>query len=281
MNKYTLFLVIVLVLPEFIWSQKKEDTNSHLQTGLTYLDNNVYLGRQDSVPLPYITPAIGYYNKSGFYLSAAVSYAAISQGQVDLATIEAGYDHKWNDKFDGGAYLDKYLFSGNSFAIRSEMNTGAGIYGTYDLGLLSLDAGAGISWSNTADFNLEAGMAHSFSFMEDRLSLEPGLKMNAGTRNFYKQYYKAGRQHKIKKSGNTNSTSSSGTIIVETTGLAIMDYELTCPLTYETKKWKLVGTPVYAIPVNPAKLLDGSSLRKEKLADIFYGSIEIDYKFSL
>jgi hypothetical protein len=281
MNKYTLFLVSVLVLPVLLCAQKKDDTNSHLQTGLTYLGNNVYQGRQDSIPLPYITPAIGYYNKSGFYLSAAVSYAAISQGQVDLATFEAGYDHKWNDRFDGGAYLDKYLFSGNSFAIRSEMNTGAGLYGTCDLRLLSLNAGAGISWGSVADFNLEGGVSHSFSFLEDRVSLEPGLKMNAGTRNFYKQYYKAGRQHKIKKNGNADNNSSSGIILVETTGLAIMDYELTCPLTYETKKWKLVGTPVYAIPVNPAKLLDGSSLRKEKLTEIFYGSIEIDYKFSL
>jgi hypothetical protein len=283
MNKCFLLSVIWFVLPAFTWAQKQvgAGTGTHLQTGITYLSNNVYLGRQDSVPLPYITPALGYYHKSGFYLSGAVSYAAISGGYVDLATIEAGYDHKWNDKFDGGAYLDKYLFSGNSFAIRSEMNTGAGIYGSYDLGWLSLNAGAGISWSGAADFNWEGGIGHDFSFLDDKLSLEPELKVNAGTRNFYKQYYKAGRQHKIKKNGNAVNNPSAGTTLVESTGFAVMDYEFTCPLTYETKKWKWVATPVYAIPVNPAKIMEGSSLRKEKLTNLFYASVEIDYKLSL
>src|ERR1700733_16109732 len=51
---------------------------SHFMASLTYLNNNVYLGRRDSVATPYLTPTFGYYHKSGLYISGSASYLALA-----------------------------------------------------------------------------------------------------------------------------------------------------------------------------------------------------------
>ena len=52
---------------------------------INYLNNNVYLGRKDSVPSPYITASLGYYHKSGLFVNASASYLMEpGQGRIDL-----------------------------------------------------------------------------------------------------------------------------------------------------------------------------------------------------
>src|SRR5215469_18695451 len=49
--------------------QKKDSTapkKSHWVAGLTYQNNDVYLGRRDSIAVPYLSPSFGYHDKSGF-----------------------------------------------------------------------------------------------------------------------------------------------------------------------------------------------------------------------
>src|SRR5436305_9021637 len=42
---------------------------SHFDGGISYLNNDVYLGRKDSSLLPYYIPVLSYYHKSGLYFS--------------------------------------------------------------------------------------------------------------------------------------------------------------------------------------------------------------------
>ena len=92
--------------------QEKKD-KSYFQVGLKYLSDNVYLGRKDSATISYITPTLGYYNKSGFYITGGISYQPNNgANRIDLATIEAGYDFSIKDKFYGGLYAGKYFYSG-------------------------------------------------------------------------------------------------------------------------------------------------------------------------
>ena len=67
----------------------KKDSSSNFKFSLSYLSNSVYNGRQDSVVVPYITPMIGYFDKSGFFADASVSYLATTPGRIDLTTIES------------------------------------------------------------------------------------------------------------------------------------------------------------------------------------------------
>ena len=58
------------------------------------LSNSIYNGRKDSVATPYITPMIGYYDKSGFFIDASLSYLAkAGSSRIDMYNIDAGYDY--------------------------------------------------------------------------------------------------------------------------------------------------------------------------------------------
>ena len=74
---------------------------SYFEAGLSYLDNNVYQGRHDSLKIPYLIPSIRYYHNSGFYAGASLSYLSSAQdSRVDLVAMEAGYAFRKN-KFSG------------------------------------------------------------------------------------------------------------------------------------------------------------------------------------
>ena len=65
------------------------DSKSYFMFGFNYLSNNVYLGRKDTVTIPYYTPYISYHNKNGIYVKGLVSYTTAKGGAIDLTTIEA------------------------------------------------------------------------------------------------------------------------------------------------------------------------------------------------
>ncbi|MDZ7648540.1 MAG: hypothetical protein U5K54_15875 [Cytophagales bacterium] len=46
---------------------------------------------------PYLSPALTYYHKSGFYLHSSVSYlTAKGEGRIDMMTLSGGYDYYRN-----------------------------------------------------------------------------------------------------------------------------------------------------------------------------------------
>ncbi len=281
-NTIKLFVSFLVILPFLSKAQDGDKEKSHFQVGVNYLTNNVYLGRKDSTSLPYITPSFGYYHKSGFHISGSLSYAPSPEAsQIDLFTIEAGYDFSVKDKFNGGVYVDKYFFNGTSFAINSEINTGLGAYASYNFGALTANGEVGTSIGTGTDFIASAGLSHKFSALDDHFSIEPGAKFNASGLNFYQAYYKKGRQFNVKKGGRRGGGGSgSGTnTTVQTTGFSIMDYELSVLVTYENSKFKLAFVPTYAIPVSPATVTTGATTGQESLSNTFFASFEVDYKF--
>lgn len=284
----TLLISILIYIPVFTKAQDSLQEKSHFQVGVTYLTNNVYLGRKDSTSLPYVTPSIGYFDKSGFNVSGSFSYApSPNASRIDLFTIEAGYDFKIKDKFNGGFYIDKYFFNDNSYAINSEISAGLGAYGSYDFGLLTVNGEVGTTLGAGSDFIVSGGLSHLFSAMDEKLSIEPTVKLNASSQHFYESYYKSGRQFNIakgskKKSGsNPVSGTGSGTITtVQKTGFSIMDYEITIPITYETSSLKLAFIPTYAIPVSHRfAVTTGATTEYELFSNTFFASFEIAFKF--
>src|SRR5580700_10863694 len=70
----------------------KEITKTHIETGMNYQSNDVYLGRKDSSVLPYYIPFLSYFHKSGLYFSAGLNFLKNTEAsRVDLVTLEAGY----------------------------------------------------------------------------------------------------------------------------------------------------------------------------------------------
>ncbi|MBC7652073.1 MAG: hypothetical protein H7101_10025 [Deinococcales bacterium] len=249
--------------------------SSYFKAAVNYLTNSVYNGRKDSVVLPYITPSIGYYDKSGVYISGSLSYlAATNNSRIDVFTTEIGYDFTINNKLSGGIYGSKYFYNNNSTSVTSQTKGSIGGSLTYDPGIITFSSGIDVSFASKADVNVSAALGHSFYIGEknNEWGITPTISTNLGTQNSYQDYVK---KRKSKGSGNstvqTNSPSSFG----------ILDYELSLPITYEGNKWGLFLTPIYAIPQNPISIAasTGSGYTTEKLENVFYAQFGVYVKF--
>jgi len=254
-----------------LWSltQAQDSSNtksSYFKLSGSYLTNALYNGRKDSVTLPYFTPSIGYFSKTGFYINGSLSYlAATGDNRIDLFTLETGYDFTINNKLSGGVYASKFFYNTSSTAVRSQTTGALGGSLSYDPGLVTLSGGMDLSFASKIDINLFASIARGFYLGDsDEWSITPSISVNLGTQNSYQDY--------VKKRKSKNSSSSN---------FGILDYELSLPLAYDGNKWGLFFTPTYAIPQNPILIASstGSGFTKEKLENSFYALFGAYIKF--
>src|SRR5450432_1157187 len=149
-----IFLLCALVLGAFA---QDEDTTkktapavpplkSYFSAGLSYLTNSIYNGRKDSLITPYITPTLGYYDKSGFFIDGALSYLSRSgSGRIDLFTAEIGYDFDAGN-FDGEIAASKYFYNSQSTNVKSQISGSVVFTGSYDLTYIKPTINAGINF---------------------------------------------------------------------------------------------------------------------------------------
>lgn len=287
-------LFVLLLISSAVYSQdsttdKKE--KSHFSAGIKYLSRNVYLGRTDSAKVSYITPTIGYYSKSGFHLSGSLSYMPNDgANRIDVGTIEAGYDFNIGSHLFAGIYADQFFYNTGSFVVNAEIHTSLGMYAGYDLGFVTLNGGAGFSFSKQSDLVTEGGISHSFFADKERLEITPDFRFNAGSQNYYNAYYSSGRainagKANAKAHGKSRGNSGSGSVtqstvqVVSSSQFRMLDYELSIPVKYNLNKWTFQITPVYAIPVSPATIMNGQQLTKETLANHLYEELEVTLSF--
>lgn len=256
-------------------SKKLEKKTGYFKFATSYLTNAVYNGRKDSLTLPYITPSLGYYDKSGFYISGSLSYLSSSaESRIDLFSLVTGYDFNISDKVSGGVYASKDFYNNSSTAVRSESKGSLGGNISYDPGFITVNGGINLMFSSQTDVSLDASLAHSFSLGDEVNSwyITPTLAVNVGTQNFYQNYVK---NKPKKKNGNTN------VVQVQQNKFGVLDYELSMPISYDAKKWGLYLTPTYAIPQNPISFTapGGSTFITQKLDNVFYAEFGVYVKF--
>ena len=130
----------------------KEIKKSHFEGGISYLNNDVYLGRKDSSMLPYYIPFLSYYHKSGLYFSVYMNYLKNSEAsRIDLVTLEAGYVFS-SGNYDGQVNVSKFLYNSQSTNISSEIQATAGIQNGYDFGFIKPNLDINLSFGNKIDY---------------------------------------------------------------------------------------------------------------------------------
>jgi hypothetical protein len=255
-KKTLLFICIVLSISVDSKSQKSSsDTapkKSYFKADLNYLSDLIYLGRKDSVAYPYITSTIGYYHTSGFYLSGAISYlAAANTSQIDLFTIDAGYEFDINNVFSGTVYGEKYFYNSSSNALKSDFKgiLDAALYA--NLNLVQLSVEGGVTFATKKDFTTSFAATHLFEIEKKghKFSMNPSFTFNFSTLKFYE-----GNSNKTftkkQQANNPNVLTVSATTTASKQGFCLMGTELSVPLTYEFKGWSFYLTPYYCIPKN-------------------------------
>ena len=263
---------------------------SYFKVGAGYLSNAVYSGRKDSDVVSYLSPSIGYYHKSGFFVAGSTSFLSNSSeaGRIDEISLQAGYDFSIRDNFEGGFYASKYFYNNNSYSVTSELQGDIGANFTYGTDLISIGGGANALISTGIDLTLNANLSHGFSFGSDNnlWSVTPTAEINAGSQSFYRAYFKnrkfsntsTGSKGKGHNSG-TNNTGNSKISFVQSNSFSILDYELSIPVAYDAKSWGIFATPTLAMPVNPATYAVDGVMQTEKLSNSFFLQTGIYFKF--
>jgi len=292
-NKPLLYLIIPLLLCSCAaWAQDSLSTiqdsvpvkkRSHLKIEIDYLSDNVYLGRSDSVKIPYITAGLRYIHKSGLFAGVSASYLS-TEGRTDMFELSGGYmisKGNWEAEISG----TKYYYNANSYSVNAETRGAISLYSAYDLGWISPSITAGMKFSQTTDYTTTLGLEHDFSFLEESLLVEPGIYMNASTQNYYNAYFQK-RKYATNRKGQQKVV---GTVTASTEDAAtfkILDYELTVPVEYTTHRFTIGITPVYAIPVNANRVnitvttanATRNKVYYETLSNRVYCSVELTFK---
>lgn len=260
---------------------------SYFEAGLSYLDNNVYQGRHDSLKIPYLIPSIRYYHKSGFYAGASLSYLSSPQdSRVDLVAMEAGYAFTKN-KFSGLLSLEKDFYNSQSKNVRAETKGSVGGTFTYDFGFIKPVLQGGVIFNSTDDYYAALGIEHSFFSPDDNFEVTPSFLVNASTQNYYGSYY-VKRKFKTKKKNQGGGVTTTRAYLENASDFKIMDYEISLPIDYSLGKFIFNFTPTGAFPVNPNVVVTTvtppsgvvtTRTKTEKLSNIFYWSAGITYTF--
>jgi hypothetical protein len=251
----------------------EEKEGSHVLLEMNYVNNSVYLGRKDTVKIPYTTPSISYYDASGLFVRGLAAFTNHPSNHLDVVTLEAGYEHSFGN-LNTGISADKYFYNKKSTSVKSNITGNINAFAQYTNDYIepqiSLDAN--FSKGNT-DYVLGLLLDHVFYLYHDALTLSPTIAINAGTQHYYDLYI-SGRNgsNKLKKDKAVSDANK----------FQLMDIEYSLPINYMYKKWEFTVNPIYIVAKNPAELTlfkpnGTATLFKEKISDSFLMDVTVAF----
>lgn len=286
-NFLSVLVIILIVVPLSSFSQEKKGPDSssavtkessYILAGTAFNSDIVFLGRKSLSKSPYISASVGYYHKSGFFITGIVSYLAASQqNRIDLFTASGGYDY-YKKNFSAGVSTTGYVFNNKSYTVKSALTANLNAYADYDFDILEVYADGTMYFSNQSDFIFNAAISHNLYTANDNLKISPTFSLYSGTQNYYSNYNNNKRfgQHMITAGG----SNTMGSAMMSGGIFNIQNYEFSVPVRYDFKYFRFIFLPVYAMPVNPATITDNQNTYKEDLKNNFFWSLGAIYKFS-
>jgi len=263
---------------------KSDDATSSFKFGVSYLSNNVYMGRTDTATTPAIIPSIKYTFKFGLYFSGNLYYLPTKPKQkIDGGDLAAGYDGDISDDVSAGGSFTKYFFSSTSTqiasAISSTINGNINWDNDYLSPALNVDYNLNVQGINN-DFLLSPAVAHDFIVVgvfgdADIFLISPTVTLNAGTQNFYDDYL---TKKKLKSKRLTKAQTALLTKYEGQLGqFGILDYELSAPIEYKSGHFIFQLTPTYAVVQNQLPKQIAAQLSDQSA--VFFVEVGVSLKF--
>jgi hypothetical protein len=266
----------------------KPHKHSHFVVGVSYQSNNVYLGRKDTEVLQYFMPSITYNHKSGLYFSLSAAYLKNSTySRIDVFTLEGGYAFRAGI-YSGDFTATKYFYNNQSTNVAAGITGSLSYRNELDLGFITPVVTTVLDFGSASDFYGTFGLQHRFELFDDNLEITPSFVANAGTMNFYDNYFRERRFKKRKGTKVITGTVATTGTVQDAGAFRVLDYEASLPLSYTAGRFTFSFTPTYAIPVNPAVVhvhavySTGTVVNKttvEKLGNSFYWNLGVSYEF--
>lgn len=282
-----LILLLTLCISSFLMAQNNKNIKkekSYILSDLSYQSDAVFMGRRDSISAPYIVPSIGYYDQSGFFADASLSYLTKSnENRVDLFLATAGYRFGSN-KLSGSISGTKYFFNDNSYSVQSEVEGDISASLSYDLDFIETSVMASSYFSNNSntDFFVGVQLAKSLYIIDKSLEIRPTFNVYAGSQYFYQEYYKNNRLGNRKENymGQNQQSITAVIGIEEVNKFNILNAELSMPIRYYYKSFIFSFVPQWAFPQSSSSITTETETIKEDLKNIFYWSAGISFWFN-
>ena len=287
----SLFLILLFGLPVFLVAQNDQKTaaeisdkqESFILADMSYINDAVFMGRRDSIAAPYIFPSIGYYDQSGFFADASLSYLVGSEeNRVDLVLATLGYTFS-GEKLGGGISGTAYFFNDDSYNVKSEVLGDISGFLSYDFKVLEASLMASTYFNEGSSADIFAGfMLDKIFYSNDkRFLIDPSISVYAGSQYFYQEYYRTSRLGNRKGQGQgSNGSVSTAVEIQEASKFNILNVELSLPVQYYHKQFIFSFTPVLALPQSSATITTEDTVIEEDLESTFYFTAGISYWFN-
>ena len=258
---------------------------SFFLTDVSFINDAVFMGRKDSIAAPYIYPSFSYFDKSGFFADASLSYLTKSEeNRVDLFLVSAGYLFE-KKKFTAGFSGTAYFYNEDSYNVRSETVGDLSGFLSYDLKVAeaSVLASTFFNKGNSADIFIGLMLDRTFYNQNQKFMANPSLTVYAGSQYFYQEYYKTSRLGNRKGNGSgagiSMASSAAEVEIIEVSKFQLLNVALGLPVQYQHKHFIFSFSPVLALPQSSATIVSEDTLIKEELESTFYFSAGISYWF--
>jgi len=271
-------------------SAKPHRSSSYFEIAVNYQSDNVYLGRKDTVRLPYIIPTITYNHRSGLYLSASAAWLdAADVNRIDLITLDLGCSLK-KGHYTGDYWFSKYFYNKDASSVTSGIPASLNMSNGYNLGWVKPTLDLTLDIATHLDFQAGLGLEHKFTAFDDNLEITPRIVANASTLNFYDNYYRNRRFRKQKGKTTITGTEQITGSVTNASAFRIMDYEASIPLSYSLGSLMFSCTPSYAIPVHPSVISvtrtysvttipSTTRLQTEQLSNNFFFTAGLSWQF--
>ena len=258
---------------------------SYFLADVSYISDNVFMGRRDSIAAPYLFPSIGYYNKSGFFADASLSFLTGSEAnRVDLLLLSTGYIFNLN-KFSGGISGTAYFFNEESFNVMSSVLGDLTGIVSYDFEVMEASFSLSGYFNDGSSTDIITGLMldRTFYAINKNLMIDPSISLYAGTQHFYQQYYNSSRLGNRKGNGMGNSGSGAAEPnminIDEVEKFKVLNIELAIPFHYSYRHFFFSFYPMMAFPQSSATIINEDTIVEEDLKPVFYWSAGISYWF--
>ncbi|MCX2720093.1 hypothetical protein [Lentiprolixibacter aurantiacus] len=288
------WILAILFLPMALIAQNGKNTASEITasdesfflTDISYINDAVFMGRRDSIAAPYIFPSIGYFDKSGFFANASLSYLTSSdENRVDLFLISAGFVFEW-ERWQAGISGTAYFYNEDSYNVRSETVGDLSGFLTYDLKIIDLSLLASTFFNNGSSADIFAGLMLDKAIYSNDNSfvIDPTLTIYAGSQYFYEEYYNTSRLGNRKGQGTGTGTSDpltpTSVEIKEASKFKVLSIEVGLPMQYQHNHFIFSFTPVLALPQSSATITTEEAVFEEDLESTFYFTAGISYWFN-
>ncbi len=233
--------------------------------GTNYASNSTFMGRKDSVSRSTFSPSVMYEGIKGWNGALIASHTGLSAGRnkkgglgrtaktplLDELDGVAGWDHDFGEVFSTTVSNTHSYFDSKSARIRSvidnDLNVGIQSDWDYIIAAVSgdLDHGVKSKLGKGRDYFLTFSLSHEFGVLINASSdfkIEPRFNLIAGTQNFYLIYTKGKPLD--------STLVSKREYPKQLAKFALLNYEVSLPLTYTKKSWAFDFSWNYNIPQN-------------------------------